>query len=246
MDYKKFYRERWQLVWTLVITVPIGVLALGSVLLPEVFWDGYLYKYLWGPVVADAQDKDLGNISEGYSVVSTLTYAIVLAVAVLGIWRTFNFLKVSLDSAFLIAMVPWIVLGSELRSLEDAHLFASDGNLVYLFISPIIYLLIGLVVFGLVIVAVYIERESLRSGVDRGMMWAGASLVCLNVPLAVAHAVLPDQMEAHAPYWLMPAISGAALLVLWWRARRVDRVEMPALVLAQGASMAVLAGNGGP
>ena len=96
-------------------------------------------------------------------------------------------------------------------------------------------------VFGLVIGAVYIERESQRAGVERGLVWAGVSFVSLNVPLAIVHAAYPGQMEAHAPYWLMPLISVLAFVVLWWRARRVGKVEMSSLVLVQGAAMAMLA-----
>ena len=131
--------------------MPLAIIALGCVLWPEVFWDNFVWKYIWGPIVADALGEPQEGIVEGYNVVNTLVYALMLAVAVIGIWRAFHYLGIRLDAAFLIAIVPWVLLGSVARTLEDAGLFARDGALVYFFISPIIYMMVGLVVFGLVL-----------------------------------------------------------------------------------------------
>jgi uncharacterized membrane protein len=238
LDYKDFYDRHWKLVWTLVIVVPIAVLAVGCLAWPEVFWDGYVYRHLWGPTVADAKDVPQGDVTEGYTAVSTITYAIVLAVAVLGIWRAFRYLGIRLDAAFVITIVPWVILGSELRALEDAGLFSQDGRIIYLFISPFIYILIGLLVFGLVILSWCIERRAAERGWAEGFRWGGILLVLLAVPSLVVRTVAPDEMEATTALspLLVAAACGVVALYLWMV--RARRVRMTDLVFLQGAVMA--------
>ena len=239
MDYKSFYEQHWKLVWTAILVVPPAFIALGCILWPEAFWDNFVWKYIWGPIVADARGEPQQGVTEGYNVVNTLFYAIILSVGVIGIWRAFNYLDIKLDTSYLIAIVPWVLLGSILRSLEDASLFSRDGILVFLFISPIIYMVVGLVVFFTTIWSHRIEAEARRHGTDRGIMWAAYVLVCLNVPLMAVHALAPEQMEAHAPYYLLPVISVLGLVVLWWRAREIGRVSMPDQVTMYGLVLAI-------
>jgi uncharacterized membrane protein len=50
------------------------------------------------------------------------------------------------------------------------------------------------------------------------------------------------QMEDHAPYWLLPALSVLGLAVLWWwSGRRGGRVEMTAQVAVHGSVLLALA-----
>jgi len=242
VDYKTFYDQHWKLVWASIILVPPAVIALGCILWPEVFWDNFVWKYIWGPIVADAKQTPQGGIAEGYNPVNTAMYAIILAVAVIGIWRALDYLGIRLSAAFMIAMVPWVMLGSTARALEDAGLFARDGVLVYLFISPIIYILVGLLVFGLVIASHYIQRIAEVQGTMRGLAWSAYVVLGLNLVPAVVHAMAPEQTLANAPYWLLPVLSVAGLVVLWWWARRCEgRVEMTAQVAMYGSVMFALA-----
>lgn len=242
MDYKTFYDRHWKLVWASIITVPPAVIALGCIIWPEVFWDNFVWKYIWGPIVADAKRTPQGGIAEGYNPVNTAVYAIILAVAVIGIWRVFSYLRIRLDAAFMMAMVPWVLLGSTARALEDAGLFSRDGQLVYIFISPLIYIFIGLLVFGMVIASHYIERVARAQGPLHGVLWTGYVLFGFNLVIAVVHAMAKGQLEAHAPYWLLPLLSVAGLVVLWWWSQRRDgRVEMTAQVAVLGSAMLALA-----
>ena len=241
MDYKSFYDQHWRLVWALVIGAPPAVLALGCLLLPGAFWDGFVWRYIWGPIVADAEGAPQGDIAEGYNPVNTGVYAIILAVAVVGIWRAFSYLRIRLDAPFMVAMVPWVLLGSTARALEDAGLFSLEGQLVYLFISPLIYLFIGLLVFGLVVASHQIQRVARAQGTLRGLFWSGYVLLGFNLVAAVVHGTAEGQMEAHAPCWLLPVASVAGLAALWWWSRRRGgRLEMTAQVAMLGGVMLAL------
>lgn len=242
LDYKTFYDQHWRLVWTSIIVVPIAVIALGCLLLPGLFWDGFVWRYLWGPIVADAEGTPQGGISEGYNPVNTTVYAIVLAVAVIGIWRSFNHLGIRLDAPFMVAIVPWVLLGSTARALEDAGLFATDGVLVNLLISPLIYIFEGLLVYGLVIAAHFVEGTADRRGTLTGLAWAAYVLLGLNIVLGAVRALAPGQMADHAPAWFLPVTSVVGLIALrWWAGRREGRVEMTAQVTVYGAVLLALA-----
>ena len=242
MDYKTFYDRHWRLVWASVIIVPPALIALGVLAWPEAFWDGFVWRYIWGPIVADAEGAAQGDIAEGYNPVNTAVYAIILAVAVIGIWRAFAYLRIRLDSAFMVAMVPWVLLGSTARALEDAALFTRDGQLVYIFISPLIYIFIGLLVFGLVIASHHIERVARDAGRLQGVLWAGLVLLGFNLVIAAVHGMAGGHMEDHAPYWLLPVLSAMGLAALWWwSGRREGRVEMTAQVAMLGSVMLALA-----
>jgi uncharacterized membrane protein len=235
------YKQHWKLVWASIIVVPLTVIALGCIVWPGLFWDEFVWKYIWGPIVADAKRASQGGVDEGYNPVNTAVYAIILSVAVIGIWRAFNYLRIRLDAAFMVAMVPWVLLGSSARALEDAGLFDREGGPVVLFISPLIYIFIGILVFGLVIASHYIQRVAERQGTMVGVMWAGYVLLGFNLVVGVVHGMAPEQLEAHAPYWLLPTISVLGLVVLWWWARRREgRVEMTAQVTVYGSVLLVL------
>ncbi len=233
LEFKRFCREHEAWVWASLIVVPLAVIAVGCLAWPELFWDRYVWKHLGASLVADAEERP----GDDYTWASTLTYAYFLAVAVFGIWRTFQHLDIRVGRGLLVALVPWVVLGSMARSLEDAGLFARDGPLIYLFISPLIYIFEGLVIFAFVLAAWWVERRSVARGVDSAMPWALAILVALNVPPAVVHTLYPDQMVAHVPYYVLPALTALFAALLWFHSRRAGRVGMTAQLLAGGSLM---------
>jgi len=119
-----------------------GILILGILVLPDIFWDGFLWKYFAGPIQADADDEITDGISPGYNPVNTLTYGIILAWSVSWIYRFLEKKKISVDLRFALSIIPYILLGSTLRVLEDADFFSSPVK--YIMISPLIYIVIGL------------------------------------------------------------------------------------------------------
>lgn len=152
----KWYIEHEAWVWILIIGLPMLILTLGCVFFPTLFWDNFLWKYYWGPIEADAQNHPIGDITEGYNIVSTLSYGVILSVAVFGIYRLFKILKIDLDVKFFAAMIPYVILGGVWRALEDAELFKLP--IKYLFIAPNIYIFEGLVTIAIVVMCTFLER----------------------------------------------------------------------------------------
>lgn len=142
---------------SIILTATI-ILAfiIGSIAFPDIIWDGFLWKYLAGPVHADATGEDVDGISEGYNPVNTLTYGLILALSVYWIYIFLDKKKIEVDVRFAFALVPYILLGSTLRVLEDADFFS--GNVRYLMISPIIYLVVGLFTILTLYLGTLVER----------------------------------------------------------------------------------------
>ncbi len=142
MDPAEAYKEHKILFWSIVlIGIPL-VLLIGSILLKELFWDAFLWRYIWGPVVADARGEQVNGISAGYNIVNTLVYAVSMVVALLGILEIFQRYDIEMDRSLMLSLMPWVILGGTFRSLEDAGFFSS--SISPFFISPVIYFVLGI------------------------------------------------------------------------------------------------------
>jgi uncharacterized membrane protein len=130
------------LICGVLLIVVLGVIALGLFVAPSLFYDQWIWKYYWGPVVADASGHSVSyhgiGVTEGYSIVSELTYGIILIGALFGLYQLLKKLEIIVDWYFCLALLPYILFGPVTRVLEDANYFFVPG--VYWFISPFIYL----------------------------------------------------------------------------------------------------------
>ena len=127
------------------------ILAVGCLAWPSVFWDVFVWPYLWSSTEADAQGHAVDGFTEDYNIVSTAFYGIVLAAAVFLIYDAFRKRGIVLDLRYILALVPFVLFGTLARSLEDSFYFSLPT--AYLFIAPQIYALVGLLVVGLTLLA---------------------------------------------------------------------------------------------
>lgn len=83
----------------------------------------------------------------GYNLVNTLVYVVILLAIAFGlVWPWLKKTQIPLDHRFLVALLPFIVLGSSLRILEDLQLVSATCNPVsvgFYAITPGIYILVG-------------------------------------------------------------------------------------------------------
>lgn len=155
MKIVSLYERNKLKVWAgFLIGIPV-FLIMGIILLPEIFWDSFIWRYFWGPVVADSRDQSVNGISEGYNTVNTVTYGICMIIAFYGIYELVEHFEIKIDSKFLISLLPWIALGGSLRSLEDVGLFKEPLN--QFFISPVIYFVLGISAIIAMVAGAYID-----------------------------------------------------------------------------------------
>ena len=131
-------------------------LVIWALLFPSSF-SGFVWKYFWGPVVADVEGHPVDGIHEGYNPVNTLTYGLLLAGLFYYGWRPLRRMKIWFGKRMLLALSPLILAVPLSRVLEDAS--AYPNRVAYLFVSPIIYVWsISLGLF-LVLFSAFLERQ---------------------------------------------------------------------------------------
>lgn len=175
-------------IWSSVAI--IGVLSVGvlSFLFPKQFYDQFIWKYFWGPIVADAHGaaqverfggetfipsaglNDSVVAEPGYTVVSTAAYGIILVFALIGARVIFQRLEYDFKKETVLSFIPFMIFGGLIRVAEDLNVFiytSTDSFFIpfpysSLIISPIIYFVLFAV--GILIL---VSSDKLSSRIDR-------------------------------------------------------------------------------
>ena len=66
------YSKYQLLIWLSVILVPIILITLGCIILPELFYDRFIWRYFWGTIEADAKEESYGEVTEAYNPINTI------------------------------------------------------------------------------------------------------------------------------------------------------------------------------
>jgi uncharacterized membrane protein len=93
----------------------------------------FFYKYYIDPI----------RYGGAYTPVDTLTYALVLILAVYLIYRWFKRTNLPVDARLVLATLPYVVLGGLLRVVEDTGVITSWPK--YLLITPLIFFTVFLI-----------------------------------------------------------------------------------------------------
>ena len=104
----------------------------------------FISRYYVDPIVNDT----------GYNIVNTLTWAVILGICLIGIFKVFKHLRITVDQRFAAGVVCYVLFGSSLRVLEDADIFTPP--LQYLFITPIIYFVVFFVTVAALLLSIKI------------------------------------------------------------------------------------------
>ncbi|EJG07879.1 protein of unknown function DUF63 [Methanofollis liminatans DSM 4140] len=163
----------------------------------------FLYKYYIDPIM----------YGQPYTIVDTLTYALILILSVYLVYRGLRRFGIEIDRDFVLATIPFVILGGLLRVVEDTGMIASDLRI--LLITPIIFF----VVFFITVGALFLSRLLEVKGVVREY---SRTYGLIGVALSAAFFVL---------------------LILWGAANtRVDLVVLLAIpAMAAVSSAAVFA-----
>ncbi|PSP52095.1 hypothetical protein BRC60_01000, partial [Halobacteriales archaeon QH_1_68_42] len=121
----------------------VGGLVVGSLALPGLVYDRFVWQYFWGPIYSDANNavcavKDGGSVEllgstaacraaaetgvvayTGYTTVSTVGYMVILLFAILGVLHLLDRIEVGEDRRLVVALLPFMLFGGALRVVED-------------------------------------------------------------------------------------------------------------------------------
>jgi len=98
----------------------------------------------------------------GYNVVNTITFAILLIIALFGLIKLLQKLNIKTNKKLWYDLIPFVLLGGITRALQDLGFFAKLGALQYLFVTPLIYFVIFFLAFGSIIVSKYTKFNITR------------------------------------------------------------------------------------
>ncbi|ANF21885.1 DUF63 family protein [Thermococcus piezophilus] len=126
-------------------------------------WE-FFYRYFIEPIVNN----------EGYNVVNTLTYAVILGIGVVVVYRALKRAGISTDRQFFKALLPYIALGALMRAMTDATIYPRT----YLTVTPGIYFMVT----AFTSLALYVSHRHCR-GCDwqRAFFGFGIVLLLFNV-----------------------------------------------------------------
>ncbi|MDD3136959.1 MAG: DUF63 family protein, partial [Methanoregula sp.] len=115
----------------------------------------FIYKYYIDPI----------RYGQPYNIVDTLTYAIIL---VLGVYLLYRWMSQStwlsdiglkIDAPFILATLPYVVLGGVLRVVQDTGMITGDFQ--FLLVTPLIYFVLFFFTLAMIFLARYLQVQGL-------------------------------------------------------------------------------------
>jgi len=178
--------------WLTSLIAGMLVVAGAAVVFTQRVYYGFLWRYFWGPVKADSEgvsclvyQRDTGEVvsestaescaaaqnafvaEPGYTVVSTISYILILVFMLGGVYLLLDRFDLSPYDRFLYALVPFMLFGGVFRTVEDSFVAARDAGEIpaiefpasALLISPFIYF----TVFGIALSSLLISKWLART-----------------------------------------------------------------------------------
>ena len=124
-----------------VFLCPIIFIIIGVFVFPSLFYDQFIWKYFWGPIVSDALDQQVVyngiTAAPKFTLVSEIIYGIFVIGALYWLLVLFKKWDIKIDRSFFVALLPFIMYGTIVRVLEDAAFFTEP--FVFWFVTPLVY-----------------------------------------------------------------------------------------------------------
>jgi len=162
----------------------------------------FLYKYYIDPI----------RYGHAYTLVDTLTYALILIAAVYIVYRGLQRYRIAVDTELVLATLPFIVLGGLLRVVEDTGMIASD--LRFLLITPLIFF----TVFLIAVIALFAGKIAENAGLIArySRVYGGVGIAaCLIATAALTWFGLTETRIALDVLGIILALASVSSLALW-------------------------------
>lgn len=172
----------------------------------------FLYKYYIYPVL----------YNEPYNIVETLTYAIILILGVYLLYRWFSNSAwlaehgITFDSSFVLATLPYVVLGGVLRVIQDTGMISGDWQ--FLIVTPPIYF----VLFFFTLAMIFVGGTLWKNGLIKDFLSFYAFIGCMAIFVISLILLSWGMAHAHVNLFIMAIILLMALTatVLVWGCMR--------------------------
>ena len=172
----------------------------------------FIYKYYIDPI----------RLGQPYNVVDTLTYAIILVVAVYMLYRwlsTSTWLSdigFTIDSTFILTTLPYVILGGLMRVIEDTGMISGDFK--YLLITPLIYFVLFFFTIGMLFLSRYLTLQNLTKHILSFYFWAGVLSVVVASLILAAWSTTHHGIDIYVlTVILLMAVTATTLVWLFMR-----------------------------
>jgi uncharacterized membrane protein len=168
----------------------------------------FLYKYYIDPI----------KTGQAYNVVDTLTYAIIL---VLGVYLLYRWMSSSsymadigfqFDQKFILATVPYVILGGLVRVIEDTGMITSDWR--FLLITPLIYFVIFAFTLGMMFLSRYLTLKGITDNFITFYAFAGALAVVVTSLVLLAWSQTHNGVDLFI-LTIIPIMAVTATVIVW-------------------------------
>jgi uncharacterized membrane protein len=145
---------------------------------------------------------------EGYNIVNTFTWAVVLGICIFGVFRLLEKLEVKLTPRFIASVLPFVLAGSSLRVLEDSPAGIFQPPFSYLLITPNIYFLVFAITVGCLWISIRLQKAGLVK--DSHLTFAGFGIVWFFINLIVL-LYFENIVALYVPLFVLAAGTGLTL-----------------------------------
>ncbi len=110
----------------------------------------FIYRYYVEPVLYDT----------GYNPINTLTWAVLLIIFIILLFKLLKRLDIRIDEKFIFANLPYVVGGGLLRVVEDSEILLPP--LKYLLITPLIYFFVFFIAISVLLFSAYLRKHGMK------------------------------------------------------------------------------------
>lgn len=163
-------------------------------------WD-FIYKYYVGPTLN----------GEPYTIVDTLTYAIILILAVYLVYRWLKKTGIDIDQEFIVSTIPFVILGGLMRVVEDTGIIPRPWNVIL--VTPIIFFVVFFITITILVTARILEKKGLVPSYTK-FYAAGGLCACIITAAVLTYFGITETriaLDVLATILMMAAVSSAAV-----------------------------------
>jgi uncharacterized membrane protein len=168
----------------------------------------FIYKYYIDPI----------RYGQPYNVVDTLTYALILVLGVYILYRWLmrsrylNRIRLTIDTPFILATLPYVVLGGLLRVVQDTGMIT--GNIQFLLVTPLIYFVLFFFTLGMIFLSRYLQAQGYIKNFLSAYAFAGTMSVVTVALILAAWGITRTQIDLTVLF-VIPLMAVAATAILW-------------------------------
>ena len=165
--------------YLIIFLLILSCITIGYLLFPSLVYDQFIWKYFWGPIVSDVKGYTVYYngvpATDKYTLVSEFIYGIIVITVLFILYKLLERWKIIVDWKFWSAILPFVVIGSITRVLEDSNFFREPYG--YWFVAPIIYVNILFWTLGFLLIGFYLHQRFPRITINKIMGIGGCILL---------------------------------------------------------------------